>query len=158
MVQSHKTPMNISSTYCHSIHTSIFFFPKAKYRWVNNIGNVVSEQHLYEHTEHPQCLEVTHSPEADIVAFHIPPTVTMSCRLFPSEAAESLLLCVCRKQWNWRELTTTVACVHSIWFCYSSCLMQYLLVPSVWVNAGREGMVFVSLLPSRPPGSVDIRK
>lgn len=41
-----------------------------------------------------RCAEVTHSPEADIAAFHIPPTVTMSCWLFPSKAVESLLLCV----------------------------------------------------------------
>lgn len=72
-----------------------WFIANAKYRWVNNFGRVVSKQHLYEHTEHIQCLEVTHSPEADIVAFHIPPTVTMSCQLFPSKAVESLLLCVC---------------------------------------------------------------
>jgi len=37
----------------------------------------VSEQHLYEHTERFACLEVTHSPAADIVAFHIPPAATM---------------------------------------------------------------------------------
>lgn len=51
-------------------------------------GPTRSDQHLYEHTEHTQCVEVTHSPEADFVAFHILPAVAMSCRLFPSEAVE----------------------------------------------------------------------
>lgn len=84
----------------NSFSSSYWFTANAKYRLVKNCGSVVSEQQLYEHTEHIECLEVTHSPEADIVTFHIPPTVTMSRRLFPSEAVESLLLCVCRQQWN----------------------------------------------------------
>lgn len=51
-------------------------------------GTVWSDRHLYEHTEHIQCFEVTHSPEADFVAFHILPAVAMSCQLFPSKAVE----------------------------------------------------------------------
>lgn len=86
---------------------------------MNNFVSVVSEQHLYGHTERIQCLEVTHSPEADIVAFHIPPTVTMSCRLFPSEAVESLLLCACRQQWNLESFNHNSVCA------FSMVLLQY---------------------------------
>ena len=135
-----------------------WFTTNAKYGWVNNFGRVVSKQHLYEHTEHIQCFEVTHSPEADIVAFHIPPTVTMSCQLFPSKAVESLLLCVCWLRWNLGELSRTAMCIQYSYFLRFNCLSDYWSV-SVRVNSGREGMVFVCLLPSHPPpGSADIRK
>lgn len=51
-----------------------------------------------------------------------------------------------------RELTTTVMCVQ-----HGFCLIEYLLVVSVHVNAGREGMAFVCLLPSPPPCTLGSR-
>lgn len=88
------------------------------YGWVNHFGCAVSERHLYERTERSQGFEVTHSPEADIVAFHIPPTVTMSCWLFPSKAAESLLLCILSATMEFHSVWHNSS-MHSVWISYN---------------------------------------
>lgn len=103
----------------------------------------MSEQHVYKHRAH-----WVFGGDSLSRDWHscIPLTVTMSRGLFPFEAVESLLLCICRQQWNFERVDHNRD-------RHGYCLIEYLLVASVRVNSGREGMAFGYLFTSARTGS-----
>lgn len=116
-------------------------------------------------------VEVTHSPEADIVAFHILPAVTMSCPLFPlqgcwkpapvSSAVEfqriSRTSSLCLRSFPDRSaaisgvLLASSVCV-MVFICYHHILLLQLTLGSRWgvcvcvrvfVLQGRNGRLYL---------------
>jgi len=85
-----------------------------------------------------QCLEVTRSPGADIVAFHIPAMVTMR-RAVDCFSPRLLKACSCAFVNNsgiWRGLTTTAVCIQYpfVLTLWSSCWWEL----SEWVQEAKE--------------------
>lgn len=110
----------------------------------------MSEQLLYKHTEHTACSEVTHSPAADIVAFRIPPTVTMSRRLF---LAGPLKACSCALVDNNGTRSESPAARCSFVTAVALCGITSCRV-SGCIQEEREWCLSACC----PPGSVDNRK
>lgn len=130
-----KSKILIHFTYSLPSSTLLVFSSTVKHTVVSTLlcqNTTLVHTHTQTHTE---ALEVTHPPVADIVAYHIPATVTTSCGLFPCEAVESLLLFAFQRQSN-QQRVNRGSCLIGFLFCVCVC---------VWLRSGRKRMLFVCL-------------
>lgn len=130
-----KSKILIHFTYSLPSSTLLVFSSTVKLTVVSTLlcqNTTLVHTHTQTHTE---ALEVTHPPVADIVAYHIPATVTTSCGLFPCEAVESLLLFAFQRQSN-QQRVNRGSCLIGFLFCVCVC---------VWLRSGRKRMLFVCL-------------